>query len=61
MAEFLGARFNQRVGQFDHLSKTNLSYQNFQKLKVREKKKKYLRGALDSAQNHHMRKVTIQH
>jgi len=51
MPEFLGFRFNYRVGQFDHLSKKNLSfYQNFQKLKIKEKKKMYLMGALDSAQ-----------
>jgi hypothetical protein len=52
MPEFMGSRFNYRVGEFDHLSKTknkNLSHQNFQKLK-NQRKKMYLRGALDSAQ-----------
>jgi hypothetical protein len=37
-------------------AKKNLSHQNFQKLKIRERKM-YLRGALDSTQFHCMGKV----
>jgi hypothetical protein len=53
MPEFMGSRFNLQVGQFDHLSKKNLSLEfpeaKSQK-KKKKKKKKDLRGALDSAQ-----------
>jgi len=51
MPEFMGSRFNLQVGQFDHLSKKNLSLEFPEAKSQREKKKKkYLREALDSAQ-----------
>jgi hypothetical protein len=59
MLEFLGSRFNYHIGQLDNLIKNISLIQNFQKQEVREKKM-YLRGVLDSAHFHRMRKVTIQ-
>jgi len=40
MPEFMGSRFNLRVGQFDHLSKKNLSLEFPEAKSHREKKKK---------------------
>jgi hypothetical protein len=47
------------VGQFDHLSKKKSISKEFSEAKNQRRKKMYLRGALDSAQIHRMRKVTI--
>jgi hypothetical protein len=48
MLEFMGSRFNQRVGQFDHLDK-NLSHLKKSRSYKSEERHNYLRGALDSA------------
>jgi len=48
MSEFMGFRFNKRVGQFDHFKKKSLIKKT--KVKSQRGEKKNLRGALDSAQ-----------
>jgi hypothetical protein len=59
MLEFLGSRFNYHIGQFDYLIK-NISLTRISRCEKLERKKMYLRKALDSAHFHRMRKVTIQ-
>jgi len=60
MLEFLGSRFNYYISQFYHLIK-NISLIRIYRSKKSERKTMYLRGALDSAYFHRMRKVTIYH
>jgi hypothetical protein len=51
MLEFMGSRFNWRVGQFDHLNKKKKKTLLLEFSKVQNHREKmYLRGALDSAQ-----------
>jgi hypothetical protein len=62
MPEFLGYKFNYRVGQFDYLTKKkNLSIEKFNVKSKREREREnYLKGALivHKKQLHEMNKLT---